>query len=111
MTTPMNRVWKVASRWSETGTADSSILDIFRRHNVVFVGKFQDRFQQIAVGDLIVISDAKRVVAMGLATTPPRPVTELGLLEGLAPIRGKAAARTEQDPGLSGRLLKAKAVV
>ena len=75
----MNRVWKVASRWSETGTAESSILDIFRRHNVVFVGKFQDRFQQIAVGDLIAISNGKRVVAMGLATTPPQPVTELGI--------------------------------
>ena len=75
----MNRVWKVASRWSETGTAESSILDIFRRHNVVFVGKFQERFQQIEVGDLIVISDAKRVVAMGLATTLPQPVTSLGI--------------------------------
>lgn len=76
---PMNRVWKVASRWSETGTAKSSVLDIFRRHNVVFVGKFQDRFQQIEVGDLIAISDAKRVVAMGLATSLPQPVTALGV--------------------------------
>ncbi|HWZ94581.1 MAG TPA: DUF262 domain-containing HNH endonuclease family protein [Opitutaceae bacterium] len=75
----MNRVWKVASRWSETGTAESSILDIFRRHNVVFVGKFQDRFQQIEVGDLIAISDAKRVVAMGLAMSLPKPVSELGI--------------------------------
>jgi hypothetical protein len=75
----MNSVWKVASRWSETGHAESSILDIFRRHNVVFVGKSQDRFRQIAEGDLIVISDAKTVVAMGLATTPPQPVTDLGI--------------------------------
>lgn len=75
----MNRVWKVASRWSEKGHAESSILDIFRRHNVVFVGKFQDRFRQIAEGDLIVISDAKTVVAMGLATTPAQPVTDLGI--------------------------------
>jgi hypothetical protein len=75
----MNRVWKVASRWSETGHAGSSILDIFRRHNVVFVGKFQDRFRKIVVGDLIAISDGKRVVAMGLATTPPCPVTDLGI--------------------------------
>ena len=79
MTTPMKRVWKVASRWSETGTEESSILDIFRRHNVVFVGKFQERFQQIAVGDLIAISDGMRVVAMGLATTLPQPVTALGI--------------------------------
>lgn len=74
---PINRVWKVASRWSETGHANSSILDIFRRHKVVFVGKYQDRFRNIEVGDLIAISDGKRVVAMGLATTPPCPVTEM----------------------------------
>lgn len=79
MIASMNRVWKVASRWSETGTVESSILDIFRRHNVVFVGKFQDRFRQIAVGDLIAISDAKQVVAMGLAMTLPKPVSELGI--------------------------------
>ena len=75
----MNRVWKVASRWSETGHAESSILDIFRRHNVVFVGKFQDRFSQISEGDLIAISDAKKVVAMGLAMSLPQPITELGI--------------------------------
>jgi len=79
MTAPMNRVWKVASRWSETGTVESSVLDIFRQHKVVFVGKFQERFRQISVGDLIVVSDGKRVVAMGMATTPPQPVTALGI--------------------------------
>ena len=78
-TIPMNRVWKVASRWSETGTPESSILDIFRRHNVVFVGKFQDRFRHITEGDLIVISDGRTVVAMGLAMTLPQPITELGI--------------------------------
>jgi len=75
----MRRVWKVASRWSETGHAESSILDVFRRHNVVFVGKFQDRFSQISEGDLITISDAKKVVAMGLAMSLPQPITELGI--------------------------------
>ena len=75
----MNRVWKVASRWSETGTPESSILDVFRRNNVVFVGKFQDRFRQIAEGDLIAISDGITVVAMGLAMTLPQPITKLGV--------------------------------
>ena len=75
----MSNVWKVGSRWSETGHIDSSILDIFRRHNVVFVGRFQDRFQKVAVDDLIAVSDGKRVVAMGLATTPPRPITQMGI--------------------------------
>lgn len=53
----LERVRKVASRWSDTGCPESSILDIFRRHNVVFVGRFQNRFCQISVGDLIAISD------------------------------------------------------
>ncbi len=75
----MNRVWKVASRWSYTGTPESSILDVFRRNNVVFVGKEQDRFRQIVEGDLIVISDAKTIMAMGLATTLPLPITKLGI--------------------------------
>jgi hypothetical protein len=75
----MKRVWKVASRWSETGHAESSILDIFRKHNVVFVGKFQDRFQQVSEDDLIAISDGKKVVAMGLATTAPLPITQMGI--------------------------------
>lgn len=78
-TLPMNRVWKVASRWSETGTPESSILDIFRRHNVVFVGKCQHLFRHITEGDLIVISDGRTIVAMGLAMTLPQPITELGI--------------------------------
>lgn len=32
-------VWKIASRWSYTGTKESSILDIFRKYGIVFAGK------------------------------------------------------------------------
>ena len=72
-------VWKVASRWSEDGHANSSILDIFRTHNVVFVGKYQERFGYISSGELIAISDGKKVVAMGIAMDDPTPVTEIGI--------------------------------
>jgi len=75
----MSQVWKVGSRWSENGNKASSILDIFRRYNVVFVGTFQERFQKIAVGDLLAISDGLKVVAMGQATTLAKPITELDI--------------------------------
>lgn len=76
----IKRVWKVASRWSEEGFKESSILDIFRRHNVVFVGKSQHIFNRIVTGDLVVISDGIKIVAMGIATTNPKPVTEMEIL-------------------------------
>ena len=75
----MSQVWKVGSRWGETGHKDSSILDIFRRHNVVFVGVEQGRFKKIQEGDLIGIADGLKIVAVGMATSVPQPITELGI--------------------------------
>jgi hypothetical protein len=65
-------VWKVASRWSEDGNADSSILQLFRRHNIVFVGTHQERFRNIKKGDLIAVSDGKKVVALGVVHSSVR---------------------------------------
>lgn len=70
-TAPMQRVWKVASRWSEDGNEESSILDIFRAHQVIFVGKKRSQFDQIQEGDLVMISDGRKVVALGIATSAP----------------------------------------
>lgn len=75
----MGNVWKVASRWSESGTVESSILDLFRRYNVVFVGKNTGAFQQISVGDLIAISDGRKVVAFGRAQSTAAPLPELAI--------------------------------
>jgi hypothetical protein len=72
-------VWKVGSRWSETGQKDRSILDIFRQHNVVFVGTQQKRFSLIRKGDLIAVSDGKKVVALGEAQTGALPITDKNL--------------------------------
>ncbi len=79
MKDPMNRVWKVASRWSETGHKESSILDIFRSHNIVFVGKLQEEFNKIREGDLIAISDGRTIVGLGLAASTPQPITCMGI--------------------------------
>lgn len=75
----MSKVWKVASRWSDTGTAESSVLDIFRTHNIVFVGRSQETFKLIEIGDLVAISDGKNVVAMGKAMTLPVPITQMSI--------------------------------
>ncbi|MGC4013107.1 MAG: DUF262 domain-containing HNH endonuclease family protein [Luteolibacter sp.] len=76
---PVPRVWKVASRWSEDGSPDSSVLDLFREHKVVFVGRVPERFAQVAIGDLIVVSNGTTVVAMGAVVSEPAPVTSLGI--------------------------------
>ena len=75
----MSQVWKVGSRWSETGTKDSSVLDIFRKYSVVFVGVRTKMFNEIQEGDLIGIADGRKIVAVGNATTPPKPITEMGI--------------------------------
>ena len=33
-----NNVWKVGSRWSINGNKESSIIDIFRKYQIVFLG-------------------------------------------------------------------------
>ncbi|MCF6238432.1 MAG: DUF262 domain-containing protein, partial [Candidatus Marinimicrobia bacterium] len=72
-------VWKVGSRWSYDGNAGSSILDIFRRHNVVFSNANHDRFHQINPGDLIAVSDGKVIVALGRVNSRVTTLNELNL--------------------------------
>lgn len=72
-------VWKVASRWSWDGNEGSSILQLFRRHNVVFVGTKQHLFRQINEGDLIAVSDGKKVVALGVVHSQVTPLLKLKL--------------------------------
>ncbi len=73
----LRHVWKVASRWSEDGNTGSSVLDLFRDHKVAFVGRTPEKFSQIEVGDLLVISDGLTVVAMGTALSKPAAITSL----------------------------------
>lgn len=76
----MSRVWKVGSRWSDTGHQESTILDIFRRYNVVFVGVRTKMFNEIQEGDLIGIADGRKIVAAGKAQSVPKPITELNII-------------------------------
>ena len=76
---PSTRVWKVGSRWSYDGNPDSCILEIFRKHHVVFVGREHDKFIQIGEGDLIAVSSGKRVVALGRAQEAPKSFLDFGI--------------------------------
>lgn len=69
----MSRVWKIGSRWNEYGSADASILSIFRRNNVVFAGlSDESRFLgNVNKGDYFAIADGYQIVAVAKAVSQP----------------------------------------
>ncbi|OQY25828.1 MAG: hypothetical protein B6244_14695, partial [Candidatus Cloacimonetes bacterium 4572_55] len=73
-------VWKIGSRWSEDGRWDSSVLDVFWKHGVVFAGG--DRaglFLHAEKGDLVAVADGYSVVGVGKLLDSPKPIAELEL--------------------------------
>lgn len=61
----MENVWKIGSRWSNHGDPGTSILDIFRRNNYVFVGSSGNRFnEKVKKNDYLAISDGITIVAV-----------------------------------------------
>ncbi len=73
-------VWKIASRWSDTGTEESSIIDIFRKYNIVFAGRKTDYIKQnVEIGDYIAVTDGKTVVSVGIVLGEPKPLTEFDI--------------------------------
>ncbi len=92
----LGRVWKVGSRWSLDGNEVSSVLDVFRRHRVVFVGKEQKRFSQVVERDLMLVSDGKTVAAMGRVLAPPRELVDLAI-----PFTPDELERFDLEPGVS----------
>ena len=59
-------VWKIASRWSDTGTEESAIIDIFRKYNIVFAGRNTDYIKKsVKKDDLIAVTDGITVVCVG----------------------------------------------
>lgn len=70
-------IWKIASRWSDEGIPSSSILDIFRKYQMVFAGRETNRIKNdVKIGDLVAISDGIKVVAIGKVLTSPKVLTE-----------------------------------
>ena len=61
----MANVWKVGSRWSSNGKAGTSIVDVFRRNNYVFVGSSGERFNEcVRRDDYLAIADGLTIVAV-----------------------------------------------
>jgi len=71
------KVWKVGSRWDNVGNPNASILDIFRKYNIAFVGKAPDSIFTVKIGDLVAIGDGNTIVSVGIVTSEPKPITEM----------------------------------
>lgn len=76
-----SNVWKIGSRWSDTGTKESAIIDIFRKHQIVFIGgKETDRFQkEVNIGDYIAIADGFLVNTLAKITSEAKKITDFGI--------------------------------
>ncbi|MCQ2128934.1 MAG: DUF262 domain-containing HNH endonuclease family protein [Bacteroidaceae bacterium] len=81
----MTKVWKVGSRWSENGLKNTSVLSIFRRNNVVFVGSSDEtrtRFvKEVKKGDYLAIADGRQIVAIAKVIGSPDLLKNLKKLE------------------------------
>ncbi len=78
------RVWKIASRWSEDGNVNSSVIGVFRKNNIVFLGKENDRdrfAKEVHCGDYFAVTDGIRVVAIAKAVGEPKVITEFKIQE------------------------------
>lgn len=71
-----SNVWKIGSRWSDTGTRESSIIDIFRKYQIVFLGVETIRFEnEVKVGDYIAIADGFDVNTLAKVISEPKKIT------------------------------------
>ena len=76
-------VWKIGSRWDSNGNKNCSVLSIFRRNNIVFVGNQGGEFCRcVKAGDYFAIEDGTKVVAVAKALTDGKYLSEfVGELE------------------------------
>jgi hypothetical protein len=75
-------VWKIASRWSKTGTKKSSILDLFRKYNIVFAGKKTEQIRDsVKIGDTVAISDGLKIIAVAKVISTPSSITNFSEIQ------------------------------
>lgn len=77
----MATVWKVGSRWNDiNGKPESSIISIFRRNNVVFVGEEKARevfLKEVKPGDYFAIADGFVIAAVAKVIDHPTTINNL----------------------------------
>ena len=75
----MSKVWKIGSRWSESGGPHASIISIFRRSGVVFIGNERSEVfnSLVHTGDYFAISDGFRIVSVARATSEPMNLNDM----------------------------------
>ena len=103
----MANVWKIGSRWSETGTWESRIISVFRRSGVVFIGNYaSERFnREVMCGDYFAIADGLTIRAVARAIANPRPLTEF-IASGAIRVREEKFDVTEDFSGCYGIRVK-----
>ncbi len=70
-------IWKIATRWSDKGHYSSSIIDLFRKYNVLFAGREQDYIKRaVKPNDIIAIADGIKIVSIGKVIDKPKVITE-----------------------------------
>lgn len=76
----MANVWKIGSRWSDHGSKESSIISVFRRNNVVFVGTETNNFiNKTKIGDYIAIADGFLVCSVAKVISEPKCLSEFSI--------------------------------
>lgn len=72
----MRKVWKFGTRWSDYGTAGTSIFkNVFLPNGLIFATT--PRCLEICEGDLFAVADGYSVIAIAEATTPGCNITKL----------------------------------
>jgi len=74
------KVWKIASRWSDDGNSNS-ILDLFKKHKISFVYNDNIRTNEVSIGDLLAISDGKKIVGIGKVLKEATSIEEFNIPE------------------------------
>lgn len=100
-------VWKIGSRWSETGTWESRIISIFRRSGIVFIGNNATErfFREVKCGDYFAIADGLTIRAVARAVANPLPLNDF-IAANAIKVRGEKFDLTNKFDGCYGVRVK-----
>lgn len=101
------KVWKIGSRWSSNGAKESSVISVFRRSGIVFLGTdAAERFnREVKCGDYFAIADGQTIQAVAKAIANPRPLNEF-IAEGAIKVRDEKFYLTVDYTGCYGVRVK-----